>query len=98
MKTAVQLSLIGLLGAVLAHGQDADRPNILIILADDLGYGDIGVHGCQDIPTPNIDRLAATGVRFTNGYSSHPFCSPMRAGTVGGTLSASLWLRQQCGL
>jgi hypothetical protein len=48
-----------------------DRPNIVIILADDLGYADIGVHGCADIPTPHIDSIARTGVRCTQGYSSH---------------------------
>ncbi len=60
------------------------RPNILIILADDLGYADIGVHGCTDIPTPNIDAIARTGVRCTQGYSSHSYCSPMRAGLMTG--------------
>ncbi len=62
----------------------AERPNVLVILADDLGYADVGVHGCQDISTPSIDALAARGVRFTNGYASHPFCSPMRAGFISG--------------
>ena len=61
-----------------------DRPNIVLILADDLGYGDIGFHACKDIPTPNLDSLAASGIRFANGYSSHPFCSPMRAGLMAG--------------
>jgi arylsulfatase A-like enzyme len=62
----------------------ADRPNVILILADDLGYGDVGFHGCQDIPTPHLDALAASGVRFANGYSSHPFCSPMRAALMAG--------------
>ena len=62
----------------------AERPNVLVILADDLGYADVGIHGCQDIPTPSIDALAARGVRFTSGYASHPFCSPMRAGFISG--------------
>jgi arylsulfatase A-like enzyme len=61
-----------------------DRPNIVIILADDLGYADIGVHGCADIPTPHIDSIARTGVRCTQGYSSHSYCSPMRAGLITG--------------
>jgi arylsulfatase A-like enzyme len=61
-----------------------DRPNILIILADDLGYADIGVNGCQDVPTPHIDSLAKNGVRFTNGYVSGPYCSPTRAGLLTG--------------
>ena len=59
-------------------------PNIVIILADDLGYGDIGFNGCSDIPTPSIDSLAANGVLCTNGYSTHPFCSPSRAGLLTG--------------
>ena len=63
---------------------DDPRPNIILILADDLGYGDVGFNGCTEIPTPNIDSLATDGVRFANGYSSHPFCSPMRAGLMTG--------------
>ncbi|MCH5375487.1 MAG: sulfatase-like hydrolase/transferase, partial [Planctomycetes bacterium] len=63
---------------------DGQKPNIVIILADDLGYSDIGVHGCADIPTPNIDSIARTGVRCTQGYSSHSYCSPMRAGLMTG--------------
>jgi arylsulfatase A-like enzyme len=57
----------------------ADRPNIVLILADDMGYADIGVHGCTDIPTPNIDRIAHEGVRFTNAYANASFCTPTRA-------------------
>jgi len=60
------------------------RPNILLIVSDDLGYGDIGIYGSQDIPTPNIDRLARSGVRFTNAYVSGPYCSPTRAGLMTG--------------
>jgi arylsulfatase A-like enzyme len=67
-----------------AVGAAAERPNVVLILADDLGYGDVGFNGCQDIPTPHLDALAAGGVRFANGYSSHPFCSPMRAALMAG--------------
>src|SRR6478736_2942976 len=59
-------------------------PNIVVILADDLGYGSVGFNGCPDIPTPNIDSIAANGVLCTNGYSTHPFCSPSRAGLLTG--------------
>lgn len=62
----------------------AARPNILIIVGDDMGYADIGVHGCKDIPTPHIDSLAKHGVRCTNGYVSGPYCSPTRAGLMTG--------------
>lgn len=61
-----------------------DRPNIVVIVADDLGYGDLGYLGGKDIPTPNVDKLAAEGVRFTSGYVSGPYCSPTRAGLVTG--------------
>jgi arylsulfatase A-like enzyme len=62
----------------------ADRPNILVIFADDLGYGDIGVHGGRQVPTPHIDALAAAGIRCTSGYVSAPYCSPSRAGFLTG--------------
>ena len=62
----------------------AGKPNIVIILADDLGHGDLGFQGCRDIPTPRIDSLAASGVRCTNGYVSGPYCSPTRAGLLTG--------------
>ena len=62
----------------------ADRPNIVVILADDLGYGDIGIYGCKDIPTPNIDSLAINGVRCTDGHSNHSFCAPTRAAFLTG--------------
>ncbi|QDU29019.1 Arylsulfatase [Anatilimnocola aggregata] len=62
----------------------ANKPNILVIVADDLGYSDIGVHGGKAVPTPNIDALAASGVRCTSGYVSSPYCSPSRAGFLTG--------------
>src|SRR4029079_974990 len=61
-----------------------DRPNVLVIVSDDLGYADIGVYGGQEIPTPNIDRIAHDGIRFTNAYVSSPYCSPSRAGLMTG--------------
>src|SRR4029079_6751683 len=59
-------------------------PNIVVILADDLGYDNVGSNGCLDIPTPNIDSIASNGVRCTNGYASHPLCSASRAGLITG--------------
>jgi arylsulfatase A-like enzyme len=75
---AVLFAPLGLLDAA------ERRPNILIIVGDDMGYADVGFHGCKDIPTPNLDALAASGVRFTNGYVSGPYCSPTRAGLITG--------------
>lgn len=61
------------------------RPNILVILADDLGWGELGCQGfTKEIPTPHIDSLASGGVRFTSGYVSGPYCSPTRAGLMTG--------------
>src|SRR5215212_8394250 len=80
--------VLALAGLVFAGGPAAAepprRPNVIVIVADDMGYGDIGVHGCKDIPTPNIDSLAKGGIRCTNGYVSGPYCSPTRAGLMTG--------------
>ncbi|MCR8666487.1 sulfatase-like hydrolase/transferase [Aestuariibaculum sp. M13] len=59
-------------------------PNLIVILADDLGYADVGFNGCKDIPTPNIDKIANQGVKFTNGYVSYAVCGPSRAGLITG--------------
>jgi len=78
----------GLLGvgrdAIHAQAKTPRPPNIVVIVAYDLGYADIGVHGGRDIPTPNIDALANSGIRFTSGYVSGPYCSPTRAGLITG--------------
>ncbi|MBI3921965.1 MAG: sulfatase-like hydrolase/transferase, partial [Armatimonadetes bacterium] len=60
------------------------KPNILLIVADDLGYAELGAYGGNDIPTPNIDSIVQNGVRFTDGYVSCPVCSPTRAGMLTG--------------
>jgi arylsulfatase A-like enzyme len=62
----------------------ASRPNILFILADDLGYGDLGVFGQKVIPTPNIDRIASQGVRFTQAYAGSTVCAPSRCTLMTG--------------
>lgn len=66
------------------------RPNILFILADDMGWGDLSCFGRPDYQTPNLDRLAAQGVRFTNAYSAAPVCTPTRVGFVTGRYPARL--------
>jgi arylsulfatase A-like enzyme len=60
------------------------KPNFIIIIADDLGYADLGIHGSTQIPTPNIDGLAKDGINFTQAYVSAPVCSPSRAGLITG--------------
>ncbi|MED5398968.1 MAG: sulfatase-like hydrolase/transferase [Planctomycetota bacterium] len=62
----------------------ADRPNVLLILVDDLGYGDLASQGARDMRTPHIDRLAASGMTFTNFYANCPVCSPTRAALLSG--------------
>jgi len=62
----------------------APRPNIIVILADDLGFGDLGVQGSRAIDTPHMDALAAEGMRFTTSYTTAPLCSPSRAGLLTG--------------
>lgn len=81
----LSLACLGaLFPARVGSAQDVSRPNIVVILADDMGYADVGFHGCKDIPTPNLDNLAKSGVRCTNGYVSGPYCSPTRAGLLTG--------------
>ena len=77
------LTWLGVLsGDTFAAG--ARKPNILFIVGDDMGHADVGFHGCKDIPTPNLDALANSGVRCTSGYVSAPYCSPTRAGLLTG--------------
>ena len=66
------------------RAQSSNHPNIVVILADDLGYGDVSFNGCPDYITPNIDAFAGNGVRCSNGYVTHPFCSPSRAALITG--------------
>jgi len=72
-----------LAAAPLATAADP-KPNVVLIVGDDLGYADLGAYGCKDIPTPNLDSIARNGVRFTDGYVSCPYCSPTRAGLMTG--------------
>jgi arylsulfatase A-like enzyme len=61
-----------------------NKPNLIIILADDLGYADLGLHGSKQIPTPNIDRLGREGIIFKSAYVTSPVCAPSRAGLITG--------------
>jgi arylsulfatase A-like enzyme len=70
--------------AAAAGALGAERPNVLIILVDDLGYGDLGITGGTHVPTPHMDSIARNGVQFTNSYASGPVCSPSRAALMSG--------------
>ena len=63
---------------------NSKKPNIIIILTDDQGYSDVGFNGSKDILTPHLDEIAKKGVIFSNGYVTHPYCSPSRAGLMTG--------------
>src|SRR5215471_12195638 len=67
-----------------AHGMARSKPNILFILADDLGYADVSCYGRRDFTTPNIDRLAAEGVRFTQAYANSAVCTASRVALMTG--------------
>ena len=70
--------------AVVAANADRLRPNVVLIFADDLGYGDLGCYGATKVQTPNIDRLAAEGRRFTDAHSASAVCTPSRYGLLTG--------------
>ncbi len=80
----VKQLLIALLCVACVNSQVSRKPNVLVIIADDMGYADIGVNGSKDIPTPHIDSLALNGIRCTSGYVSAPMCSPTRSGLLTG--------------
>ena len=89
LSIVIALLALFLLHAPLATMRAAEsvsetKPNILVIVADDLGYADLGVQGCTDIPTPHMDSIAKSGVRCTSGYVSSCMCSPSRAGLLTG--------------
>jgi arylsulfatase A-like enzyme len=79
MKLPALFALLALSSSVFAA-----KPNVMVIIADDLGYHDVGFQGSKEIPTPHLDKLAARSLICTNGYVSHPFCSPTRAGIMTG--------------
>jgi arylsulfatase A-like enzyme len=84
---------IALAGTTSLRAADAPRPNIVFLLADDAGYGDFGCYGQQRIKTPNVDRLAAEGMRFTQFYAGATVCSPSRATLMTGLHNGHGWIR-----
>jgi arylsulfatase A-like enzyme len=85
IKTLSRLIAIALLLATVSEAiADQTKPNIVVILADDLGYGDVGCYGATKIPTPNLDRLASQGLRFTDGHATSATCTPSRYALLTG--------------
>lgn len=93
MMRNVVVGLLLALAGVAAQGADGQRPNIVFILADDLGYGDLGCYGQTKIRTPNIDRLAAQGMRFTQHYSGNAVCAPSRCVLMTGKHPGHAFIR-----
>src|SRR5437868_3083967 len=90
MKTI--LFIVALLLLTSSSLNAADKPNIVLIFADDLGINDLSCYGRKDQPTPNLDRMAAEGIRFSCGYCAQPICSPSRAGILTGKTPGRLHL------
>ena len=78
------LVLSALILGVGSQAQAQRPPNVVVVMMDDLGYGDLGSYGGSDVRTPNIDRLAREGVRLTDAYASGPVCTPTRAALISG--------------
>ncbi len=91
-RLSVALSALSAWIAVASGAPGGVKPNFVIIMADDLGYGDLGCYGSRSIPTPNIDALAAAGMRFTDFHSNGAVCSPTRAALLTGRY------QQRCGI
>ena len=93
----VLLALDAFVGAAVAQSVDETRPNIVVILVDDLGWMDLGCQGSDFYQTPHIDRLAGSGMRFTNGYAACAVCSPTRAAMLTGRyphrIGVTDWIR-----
>src|SRR5512147_3151568 len=82
----------GLRSQVEAH-EPLGKPNIIFILADDLGYGDLGCYGQKQIQTPHLDRLAAEGMRFTDHYAGTTVCAPSRCSLMTGLHTGHTYVR-----
>ena len=97
MKYWIHLIAIMLMSGFTADSAYTDPPNILLILTDDLGWMDLGCYGSTFYETPNIDRLADQGMRFTDAYAAANVCSPTRAAIMTGRYPARLgltdWMR-----
>ena len=96
IRTTIALAFFAILltSGASAESKNAARPNILIILADDLGYGDVGCYNPESkVPTPNLNRLAKDGMRFTDAHSPSTVCTPTRYSILTGRLAFRTGMR-----
>jgi arylsulfatase A len=93
-RIAFALAAVALCGSVgAAQAPAPNRPNLVLVLADDLGYGDLGCYGAADVQTPNLDRFAREGLRLTHCYAGHPNCSPSRTALMTGRTPTRVGVR-----
>jgi len=96
MKKTLMTTALGLSIGTFATAETQNKPNVVLILADDLGYGDLSCYGATKLSTPNIDSLAKTGIRFTDAYAPGAICSPSRYAVMTGRYD---WrTAEQCGV
>ena len=90
MRPVIQLLSVIILIISIQNSFTAEKPNIVFVLADDLGWSELGCYGNTFHETPNLDRMAKEGMRFTQAYAAAPVCSPYRAALLTGYYPARL--------
>ena len=94
MRTPLTILLVAIgLSCGTAQPQADQKPNIIFVLADDLGYGELGCYGQKKILTPRLDQMAAEGIRFTNAYAGNAVCAPSRCSLMTGLHQGHAWVR-----
>src|SRR5688572_8187931 len=91
------LAAVVMFGGTIAAADEAAKPNVLFLLADDLGWGDLSCHGSPFVKTPHLDRLAAAGTDFQQFYTTSPVCSPSRVGFMTGKFPARFGIHSAIG-
>ena len=91
-RTLTLLVALLLAPQAILHAADSSKPNIVVIMVDDLGWKDLHCYGNPKLDTPALDQLATEGMRFTNGYAAAPVCTPTRAAMMTGQSPARLWI------
>src|SRR5438309_6581184 len=93
MQRFILALIVAFLSIIPAHAGDAKKPNIIYILADDLGYAELGCYGQKKIKTPRLDKMAAQGLRFTQHYAGNAVCAPSRCVLMTGLHSGHAQIR-----